>query len=253
MKIDVAQCIGCGKCIPYCPVGVIVKNEKIACIDDDECVECGICLNNAECPRNAIYQNELEWPRLLRAQFSNPMTPHSSTGITGRGTEEMKSNDVTGRFKSGMFGIGIELGRPGIGARIYDVEKVAMGLAEFVDEFEPVNPVTQLMSNKKRGKFESDVLNEKVLSAIVEFTAPLDRLSQVLERTKQLADQVDTVFVVSLISILDNEGNSPVMEIAKKHGFSVGKRTKINVGLGRIPQKSKETIKYDTHLTQAGN
>lgn len=237
MKIDVNKCIGCGLCAPYCPMGVLYKDGETMSIDHDECVECGICLNCAKCPKGAFYQDELPWPRILRAEFSNPLVPHASTGITGRGTEEMKSNDVTGRFKPGMFGLGIELGRPGIGTRLTEVEKVSMALAEYAEEFEPVNPVTQLMVDTQTGKFRDDALGEKVLSAIVEFTAPLEALPKVLERLRKLADEVDTVFSVSLISILDENGKSPVEDIAKQCGFLVADRTKINVGLGRIPAK----------------
>jgi hypothetical protein len=50
------------------------------------------------------------------------------TGVGGRGTEEIKTNDVTGRIGEGEAGIVVELGRPGVGARIRDVERVAMAL-----------------------------------------------------------------------------------------------------------------------------
>ena len=42
----------------------------------------------------------------------------------------MKTNGVTGRFRSGQVGIGIELGRPGTGARFRDVEKVTHPMAQ---------------------------------------------------------------------------------------------------------------------------
>ena len=67
-----------------------------------------------------------------------------------------------------MVGIAIEMGRPGTGTRFYDVEKVAMAVAKVGVHFEPHNPVTKLMIDETTGKMKDDVLNEKVLSAIVD-------------------------------------------------------------------------------------
>jgi hypothetical protein len=62
----------------------------------------------------------------------------------GRGTEEMKTNDVTGRYRDGEVGIAAELGRPCVGFRFRDLERVTTGLAERGIRFEPDNPVTVL-------------------------------------------------------------------------------------------------------------
>ena len=61
-----------------------------------------------------------------RAQETSatPLKIHPETRIPGRGTEEMKTNEVTGRYRRGMYGMAFELGRPGVGARFHDVEKV---------------------------------------------------------------------------------------------------------------------------------
>ncbi|HUV55530.1 MAG TPA: hypothetical protein VMW03_10050 [Candidatus Krumholzibacteriaceae bacterium] len=81
------------------------------------------------CPTGALTPPELTWPRSLRAAFSDPTVVHPGTGVGGRGTEEIKTNDVTGRLRRGEAGIVVELGRPGTGARLRDVEKMAMALA----------------------------------------------------------------------------------------------------------------------------
>ncbi len=56
------------------------------------------------CPTDAIVPEELSWPRVVRRAFSDPQVPHESTGIHGRGTAEVKTNDVTGRVKEGEAG-----------------------------------------------------------------------------------------------------------------------------------------------------
>ncbi len=116
MLIDEEKCIACGECLPWCPVGAISLDD-VAVIDLDECAECGNCLRNADCPTDALYQQELTWPRTVRSILSDPLTIATESGISGRGTEEMKTNEVTGRFKRGEVGIGIEVGRPVTGAR----------------------------------------------------------------------------------------------------------------------------------------
>jgi len=161
MKIDQDLCIGCGQCVPYCPVDAIALEDELAEIDLDECAECGCCLRMASCPVDAIYQQELEWPRTVRSILSDPLTVAAESGISGRGTEEMKTNEVTGRFKLGTVGIGIEVGRPVTGTRFYDVEKIAQAVAKLNVEFERVNPTTSLMSDPRTGKFKEDVLGYK--------------------------------------------------------------------------------------------
>jgi len=120
VRIDQDKCIACLECIDYCLVEAvkedIAKGEVF--IDEDECVECSCCLRADICPSDAIWQPELDQLRRIRAEFSDPSLPHPITGVRGRGTEEMKTNDVRGRYSRGMVGIAAELGRPGMGARL---------------------------------------------------------------------------------------------------------------------------------------
>ena len=132
MKIDAEKCVGCLQCLPYCPVQAIKRPgsgvPRAAFIDQDECVECGVCLRSNVCRQNAIYWQDLEWPRSIRQAFSAVLVGYDAlekAGIHGyratssgggRGTSEMKTNDVTGRYREGEVGIGAELGRPGSGS-----------------------------------------------------------------------------------------------------------------------------------------
>ena len=70
---------------------------------------------------DAIVPDELTWPRVVRRAFSDPQVPHESTGIHGRGTAEVKTNDVTNRDRAAEAGFVVEFGRPGVGARFRDI------------------------------------------------------------------------------------------------------------------------------------
>lgn len=144
MKIDKEKCVNCRSCIDYCPVGAIEVDDPEVRIDQESCVECTACLRSGACGYDALYQPELGWPRIIRSRFSDPLESHPDTEIMGRGTAEMKTNDVTGRFVEGEVGFAVEMGRPGVSTSFADVEKVAMALAGRV-EFEPLNPVTGLI------------------------------------------------------------------------------------------------------------
>jgi len=236
VKIDTDLCIGCELCLPYCPMGAIfIDSEGLAQIDRKECVECGACLRSSGCPVDAFVEEELTWPRSLRAVFSNPLTEHRETRIPGRGTEEMKTNDVTGRFKRGEVGIAIELGRPGTGSRFRDVEKVTEAMAQLGVEFEPQNPLTFLLADKRTGKMKEQVLGEKVLSAIVEFTIPLPQLTPVLTKLQELAREVQTVFSLNLIAKVEPDGSVPAVSRVQELGIRLSPNGKSNVGLGRPP------------------
>ncbi len=237
MKIDKNKCTGVGACQPYCPVGAIVtvewKGKSVSEIIQEECVECGVCQRSGVCPNDAIYKTDLEWPRSIRAAFSNPTTSHRETNVGGRGTEEMKTNDVTGRFREGFAGVLIEMGRSGVGTTFRDLQKVTMAIAKLGVEFEPKNPVTSLITDQKTGKINEEVLNGKALSAIVGFIIENNRLKEALEVLKRVSTQIDTVFSLGLISRVSQDGKIPTVSIAKEAGFSPYPNTKTNVGLGR--------------------
>ncbi len=233
MLIDSDECSGCGQCIPYCPVGAISMDDDVSEIDFDECTECGNCLRQADCPVDAIWQQELVWPRTIRSIFSDPLTIAEESGISGRGTEEMKTNDVTGRFQFGFVGIAIEFGRPILGARFYDIEKVARAVSALGVVYEKQNPTTSLMSDPNTGKFKDDVLPEKVLSAILEFRLVLKKLPELFEVLKNVSKKIETVFSLDIATRVNPDGSIPTAPFIESAGLWVAQNGKTNVGLGR--------------------
>lgn len=234
MKIDRDRCVNCLECLDYCPMEAIIEDPENGevYIDEDECVECGCCLKVRICPTEAIWQPELDWRRKLRAEFSDASMAHPLTGIRGRGTDEMKTNDVTGRYPRGRVGMAVELGRPGIGTRFRDVEKVIQALVPFGVSLEQNNPTCAPIADTATGSLKQEVLNEKVLSAIVEFSTTPDKVSALLNALEKISREIDTVFSMNLCSLLEEDGTCPAKNIAEKAGYEIRPNSKNNLGLG---------------------
>jgi len=245
MRIDSEKCVGCFRCIPYCPVGAIKRSGDIATIDQDECVECGTCLRAEVCKVNAIYWPELTWPRLVRQAFSAVVVGYDAfakavghperSGGGGRGTEEMKTNDVTGRFKDGEVGIAVEMGRPQVGTYFRDLEKVAKVIAKMGAEFETENPVTVLLDTKTGELKFPEIRDEKVLSAIIECKIKQEKAIALLKEIGNVSKEIDTVFSVDIINKCKN-GIIPFKAELDEAGIKVRINGKTCIGLGRVPK-----------------
>ena len=253
IKIDQQKCDGCLKCIPYCPVQAIKRKAKKIWIELDLCLECGACLRAEVCATQALYLQEMHWPRTIRAAFSGTnylgyaqvldkkSTPRREFEIAkhwggGRGTSEMKTNDVMESFKPGEVGIGCELGRPGVSFYFRDLEKVTVKLVENGVQLLPINPVTQLL-NPKTGKIRdeySDIKNERALSAIVEFKLEMEKAIDILRVLQAVSKEIETVFSVNIINRCEN-GTIPFKSMLDKAGIAVAINGKTCIGLGRIP------------------
>lgn len=265
MRINPDKCVACGNCTYVCPMGAIYVDPatKRATVDRDECVECYACYYGLSrenmnptfvrtvrkllqfarlrfdpepdiCPTSAFEPEELQWPRVVRRAFSDPRATHESTGVQGRGTEEVKTNDVTGRVKTGEVGFTIEFGRPGVGVWFRDIQKMTQALARANVPFEKKNPLTLLMSDVATGTLRGEILNEKVLSAIVEIKVPASRVEEIILLVQQMEHEVDTTIALGVGTRCDENGEETVVApVLKRLGYSV-ERAKTNTGLGRV-------------------
>lgn len=241
MLVDHEKCIGCGQCVPFCPAKAIVVQDKKAHIDQELCYECGVCTIVKSCKYDALYYPELSDARQTRYYCNNVHAKHPVTGMTGRGTAEMKTNELTDRFKRGEAGFGIEIGRPDVGATFRDVEKVAMSLARIGARFEPGAPATLLMLDTATGKLDDAILDERIIDSIIEFTVPTTKLEETLSTLEQVSREINTVFSVDLITRAEEDGSLPNVEIARALGYDVRPNGKATLGLGRInPAQAKK-------------
>src|SRR5215471_13135146 len=265
MRIDPDKCVACGNCTYVCPMGAIYIDPAIkrATVDRNECVECYACFNGLSqehlnptlvrtlrklfqmarlrfepepdvCPTAAFAPEDLQWPRVVRRAFSDPRVPHESTGVQGRGTEEVKTNDVSGRVQKGEVGFTIEFGRPGVGVWFHEIQKMAWALAKADVAFEKKNPVTSLMSDVPTGTLRPDILNEKVMSAIVEIKTTVDRTEEIIHIVWDVEKRLKTVVAIGVGTSCDENGDDHVVEpILERLGYKL-ERAKTNIGLGRI-------------------
>jgi len=268
MRIDPHKCVACGNCTYVCPMGAIYIDPAIkrATVNRDECVECYACYNGLSqehlnptlvrtirkvfqvmrlrfdpepdvCPTAAFAPEDLAWPRIVRRAFSDPRVPHESTGVEGRGTEEVKTNDVSGRVKVGEVGFTIELGRPGVGVWFREIQQMTGELARAGVAFEKKNPVTALMSDPSAGAIREDILNEKVLSAIIEIKVPVERAEEIIRLVWEVEKCLETVVALGVGTRCDPDGEDrTVAPILERLGYKL-ERAKTNTGLGRITNR----------------
>jgi hypothetical protein len=242
--------------------------RKRATIEHDECVECYACYNGMSqerlnpwvvrtlrrllalarvrfdpepdvCPTAAFEPEEPAWPRSVRRAFSDPRVPHESTGVEGRGTEEVKTNDVTGRVQVGEVGFTIELGRPGVGVRFSEIQQACRELAAAGVAFEKRNPVTSLMTDTATGTLREEILGEKVLSAIVEIKVGVERTEEIIRLVWDLEKRLDTVVALGVGARCDERGEeNAVAPILERLGYRL-ERAKTNAGLGRVTRPAE--------------
>ncbi len=235
VSINENRCIGCGICIPYCPRGAIKlsPDSKKARIVSEECVECGTCVRVVMCPRDAIVGTVEGYSNEVKAHFSDPYTVHPSTGIPGRGTEEMKTNDVTGRFKFGEVGFAIDIGRPLVGVTFAEIGRFVRNINKVGVGWERANPILYLMKDLEKGEFPSELNDVRLHSAVLEFKVPINKVGEVIEVLKYLASTTETVFSLGIISRVEDDFTIPVVKVLNELGLKVSPWAKVNVGLGR--------------------
>lgn len=279
MRIDQNKCVACANCIPVCPMGAIYIDPKVnrATINAEACVECGNCLRGMSqehlnptmvrtvrkiakaarlrfepepdvCPTACFYMNELEMPRLVRQVFSDPVVEHKSTGIKGRGTEEVKTNDVVPRVDVGEVGYTIEFGRPGVGVYFRDIQEMTRELAKLGAKFEKKNPITFMMTDTTTGDIREDILNEKILSGIVEIKTTIGETEAVLDAVRRVNTRIDTVMAVGISTRCDENGEDRILGPQLEEWGYTYARAKTNMGLGRVTNVKKKEEAHDEHL-----
>ena len=138
-------------------------------------------------------------PRIFR-----PARPHESTGVHGRGTEEVKTNDVRDASKR-RSRLHNRVRPPRRGRLVPRYPEDVLGAGPSRRRVSRrTNPVTSLMSDVATGTIREDVLSEKVLSAIVEIKVPVERTEEIIRLVWDVEKQIDTVVSLGVGARCDN-------------------------------------------------
>jgi spore coat polysaccharide biosynthesis protein SpsF (cytidylyltransferase family) len=109
---------------------------------------------------------------------------------------------------------------------------MTMALASLPIAFESKNPVYSLITDPKTGALREDILNEKVLSAILELKTTLAHVPHVLRVVEEMAPTLDTIVSIGVSTRCDAQGDNPLEPLLVREGFTFY-RGKTNLGLGR--------------------
>jgi len=232
--INPEKCNGCRICIPYCPGEAMRFSDRLkkVQVSQKKCFECGVCRATVPCPTAAFEEPELSYERQIRKFFSNPKATHKLTGVPGRGTEESKTNDVTGRVSKDEVGICIEMGRPVAGCTFKDISFIAENLFKRGVTFERQNPLYAFM-DEKTGKMPEALLGARIVSAILEIRVKRSDFAQIITDIIRFGRHVDTVFSLGIICRYNQDNQPEVQSLIDHLRIASWNNVKINVGLGK--------------------
>jgi hypothetical protein len=89
------------------------------------------------------------------------------------------------------------------------------------------------MTDVTTGDIRSDILNEKVMSAIIEIKVPVSRTEEIIRIIWEVEKRIPTQVVIGVGTRCDENGEETVVApILEKLGYNL-RRAKTNIGLGR--------------------
>jgi hypothetical protein len=90
------------------------------------------------------------------------------------------------------------------------------------------------MSDVATGTIREDILDEKVLSAIVEIKTEIERTEEIIRLVRAVEREIDTVVALGVGTRCDENGEEHVVApMLERLGYKLD-RAKTNIGLGRI-------------------
>jgi hypothetical protein len=167
---------------------------------------------------------------VIRETFSSPWAEHETTGVTGRGTEGIKTNDAQNRFEEGDLGVFIEVGRPVLGGRFSDVDRIVRRFKAHGYEVIPHNPISALIDDPETGALKPEILDEKIISCVIEFVLPDTAADELMTMVRVLSAEVESVFSLSVALRADEQGQSPFEELFGSDVFCLP-NAKANIGM----------------------
>jgi hypothetical protein len=98
------------------------------------------------------------------------------------------------------------------------------------------------------GTLREDILNEKVMSAIVEIKVPVARTEEIVRLVWELEKQLDTVIALGVATRCGEHGEEVVVApILERLGYKL-QRAKTNIGLGRVVEPTSEPARETANV-----
>ncbi len=237
-KINADKCTGCKNCLIFCPDGAINYKDGKCSVDSAVCTECFVCIRRPVCPEGAFEKTPIE---SMLKQFQHSLSdPSANTpikkGLVGRGGQEVKTVDVDNTLAPGTIRMTIDVGRPGVGCYMYDVEKILMAVTKAGAQLPPGSgsPLALVLEDRATGKLSEECLPYHVHSLIIEATFPDTDLNKVVKAMQSVEKDINTVFTVGLTMHVDDENCwNKALDRLDDIGFPKPYRGKVNMGLGR--------------------
>jgi hypothetical protein len=108
-----------------------------------------------------------------------------------------------------------------------------------------------LMTDVATGTLREDVLNEKVMSAIVEIKVGVERTEEIIQLVHKVEKEVDTVVTLGVGTRCDEHGDEKIVApILERLGYKI-ERAKTNMGLGKITNPDAAKVKPEVEVGQS--
>ena len=106
-------------------------------------------------------------------------------------------------------------------------------MAPLVVSFEPHNTITLLIIDIATGEMDPTVLDEKVLSAIIEIRIKENQCATILAALKDVQAKIDSVMSVGIAARCNPDGFVAYQRTVQDMDLSLSLNGKSNVGLGK--------------------
>jgi|GEM_PF-5547614 len=230
-----SNCLGCGLCEPLCPQDAIHLEEtasgRKASIDNEKCLECGVCLDSGVCCHGAI-EESTETRAEIRRLFGS-MTPkipgQKKHGRTG--SWDVKTCDAGTPLPADTVIVRIELGRPEGGVCLAQAEELRQMLLRQGHREAPQKSYRRMLELVGPDGLCKEAGAIRVLSVCLEYCCdPLNvpdllALAQEWARSRNISYRANALFPPVLLE--------EFREILDRSSHVSGPRCKLNLGLAR--------------------
>lgn len=124
------------------------------------------------------------------------------------------------------------MGRPALGTRFVDVERVVKKFKTHGHAVVEDNPVAGLIADPATGTLRPEVLKERAISVLVEFIVPESAVPALRTLLDELAEEVETVFSVGIALRAKQDGTSRIEDLFGGEVFRLP-NGKVNLGLAQ--------------------